>query len=137
MSSRTIFLGKLIGLFCILLALSMLARRQETIVAIEGLLHDAPLMLVTGLITMGFGIAMVLSHNVWSGGALPVMVTIIGWTTLVKGLLLLFLAQNTDTNLFLQVLRFDLYFYLYVAIAFLLGAYLFYAAAVARVRQAS
>ncbi len=137
MSSRTIFLGKLIGLFCILLSLSMLARRQGTITSVEGLLHDAPLTLVTGLITLGLGLAMVLTHNIWSGGALPIIVTIMGWATLVKGLLLLFLTQDTSSNLFLNALRYDRYFYFYVAFAFLLGAYLYYAAAASKARQSA
>jgi hypothetical protein len=136
MHTRTIFLGKLIGLFCILFALSMLLRRQQTIAAVDGLLHDAPLMFVTGLVTLGLGIAMVLSHNIWKGGALPVIITIMGWVTLIKGLLLLSLSQDTSSNFFLNTLRYDTYFYLYVAFAFLLGAYLFYAAVTSKARQA-
>jgi hypothetical protein len=136
MNPRTIFLAKLIGLFCILFALSMLLRRQQTITAVDGLLHDAPLMFVTGLVTLGLGIAMALSHNIWKGGALPIIVTILGWVTLIKGLLLLSLSQDISSNLFLKVLRYDSYFYLYVAFAFLLGAYLFYAAATSKAREA-
>jgi hypothetical protein len=137
MSPRTLFLGKLIGLFCILLSLSMLVRRQETIMAVDGLLHDAPLMFVTGLVTLGLGLAMALAHNIWSGGVLPIIVTLMGWVTLVKGLLLLFLPQDTSSNFFLNGLRYDGYFYFYVAFAFLLGAYLFYAAATSKARQSA
>jgi hypothetical protein len=35
------------------------------------------------------GVAMVVGHNVWSGGALPLVVTPVGWLILAKGLLLL------------------------------------------------
>jgi hypothetical protein len=37
---------------------------------------------------------MVLGHNIWSGGALVVVVTVVGWITLVKSLLFLFLPPE-------------------------------------------
>jgi hypothetical protein len=43
-----------------------------------------------GAITLAAGLAMVLAHNIWSGGALVVVVTVVGWITLIKSLLFLF-----------------------------------------------
>jgi hypothetical protein len=34
---------------------------------------------VMGLISLSAGLAIVLAHNIWSGGVLPVVVTICGW----------------------------------------------------------
>src|SRR5690348_14216277 len=35
------------------------------------------------------GTALVIGHNVWSGGVLPVVVTLLGWLTLIKGIALM------------------------------------------------
>ena len=66
---------------------------------------------------------MILGHNVWSGGALPVIVTLIGWLALIKGLLLLFLSPEAV----LGGLQYEQLFYMYAAIALILGVYLTYA----------
>ena len=94
MSSRTIFLSRLIGLYCILVALSMLTRRQATVETVTALLQNSSMMLILGVITLAGGLAMVLAHNIWSGGALVVIVTIVGWITLLKSLLLFFLPPE-------------------------------------------
>jgi hypothetical protein len=70
----------------------------------------------------------VLGHNVWSGGALPVVVTLVGWATLVKGLLLLFLPPGAAPGALLGSLRYEQLFYMYTGISLLLGIYLTYAA---------
>lgn len=42
-------------------------------------------MLFSGMVATAVGIAVVLGHNVWSGGWLPVVVTAVGWAALLKG----------------------------------------------------
>jgi hypothetical protein len=126
MSPRTIFLSKLLGLYSVIVALAMGTHRQATLEMVKALLHNAPLLYVVGIITLGIGLAMVLGHNVWSGGVLPVVVTVVGWITLVKGLHFLFLPSAVAVRFFLGVLHYEQLFYLYVAIAFVVGAYLTY-----------
>ena len=46
-------------------------------------------MLLSGVVATAAGLAVVLGHNVWSGGALPVVVTLTGWAALLKGIVLL------------------------------------------------
>ena len=70
---------------------------------------------------------MVLGHNVWSGGALPVVVTLIGWATLLKALPLLFLGPDDAAAIFLNGLGYAHVLYWYAAFAVLLGGYLTYA----------
>ncbi len=126
MSPRTLFLARMIGLYCILIALAMLLRGQSTVDAVAGLLRDPPLMLVLGVITVAAGLAMVLAHNVWSGTAIAVIVTVIAWATLVKGLLLLILTPDAEAALILKGLGFPEFFYAYASITFAIGAYLAY-----------
>ena len=126
MSPRTAFLSKLIGLFCIIVSLSMFTQKQSTVEAVTALIHNPPMMFVVGLMAVTAGLAIVLGHNVWSGGALPVIVTLTGWATLIKGLFFLFLSPDTETGIFLGAFRYEQLFYVYTAFSLLLGAYLTY-----------
>ena len=127
MSPRTIFLSKLIGLYSIVVGLAMVAHKQATLRMVGALLQYAPLLYLVGVIALGIGLAMVLGHNVWKGGALPVVVTLIGWLSLLKGLHFLFLPSAVAVRLFLGVLHYCQLFYLYVAIDLIIGVYLTYA----------
>jgi hypothetical protein len=126
MSPRTLFLSRLIGLYCILVALSMITRRQATVESITALLHDPAMILVLGAITLAAGLAMVLAHNIWSGGALVVVVTVVGWITLIKSLLFLFFSPEMEAGFLLGQLHYQELFYVYGAVSFVLGVYLTY-----------
>ena len=123
-SPRTLFLSRLIGLYCVLVALSMMTRRQATLESVTALLHSPSMMFVLGAITLAAGLAMVLAHNKWSGGALVVVVTVVGWITLLKSLLFLFLSPQIEAGLFLRRLHYEQLFYLYGAFSLALGVYL-------------
>ncbi len=126
MSPRTVFLSKLVGLYCILIALSMVTRKQATLESITALLHDPSMVFVVGLITLVAGLAMVLAHNLWSDGALAVVVTLVGWGTVIKGLFFLFLPRGMEAEFFLRQLHYQELFYLYGCISLVLGIYLTY-----------
>jgi len=126
MSSRTVFLSRLIGLYCILVALSMITHKQATVETATALLHDPSMVLVLGVFTLAAGLAMVLAHNIWSGGALAVVVTLLGWSTLIKGLLFLFLPRDVEAEFFLRKIHYDQLFYLYMVISLVIGIYLTY-----------
>jgi len=126
MSSRTVFLSRLIGLYCIVIALSMMTRRQATVETVTALLQNPSMMLIVGIITLAAGLAVVLAHNIWSGGALVVVVTVVGWVTLIKGLSFLFLSPEVEAEFFLRQLHYQQLFYLYGAVSLVLGVYLAY-----------
>ncbi len=126
MSLRTLFLSRLVGLYCILVALSMITRRQATLESVTALLHDPSMIFIVGAITLAAGLAMVLAHNVWSGGALAVVVTLVGWITLIKGLLFLLLPPGIEAEFFLRQLHYQELFYAYGAVSLGLGIYLTY-----------
>jgi hypothetical protein len=91
MSRLTVFLARLIGLFTVLLIAALLLRGGAMI---QTAIADKPLMFTYAIFSLALGLAMILGHNVWSGGALPVVVTLVGWLIFAKGLLLLFLAPE-------------------------------------------
>ena len=61
MSPLTIFLSRLIGLFAVLVSLSLLVAKKSGVEAVAALIHDRPLMLTFGMIVLIGGLAMVLN----------------------------------------------------------------------------
>ncbi len=123
MSRLTIFLARLIGLFTVLLIAALLLRGSSMV---ETLIADRPLMLTYAIISLAIGLAMILGRNVWSGGALPVVITLVGWLILAKGLLLMFLTPEALTQ-FVERVHYGEHIYLYVAPSLVIGLYLTWA----------
>ena len=123
MSRLTIFLARYIGLSTIVLVLAMAVRGSATV---EATMADAPVVLSYGIISLGLGMAMIVGHNVWRGGALPVVVTVVGWLIAAKGLALLLLPPDAVTPVLGQM-HYGANYYLYLAPAFVLGVYLAWA----------
>ena len=123
MSRLTVFLARFIGLFAILLVVGFLVRGGAII---EVTVADGPVMLTYAIISLATGLAMILGHNVWSGGALPVVVTLVGWLSLAKGLLLLLLTPEALTPLFGRM-HYGEHMYLYLMPSLVIGIYLTWA----------
>lgn len=125
MAERTLFLSKLIGVYCIVLAIAMAMNKVATLQMIGALLNDPPVLYVLGSAVTVAGLAIVLQHNRWSGLA-AVLVTLIGWAALVKGLLFLLFPPNGASGIGLWGVPYERFYYADVAIAFALGSYLAY-----------
>jgi hypothetical protein len=123
---RTAFLSRLIGLFALFFALSMMVQKQANIDTMNALVHDTALLWVVGTLMVLAGLVLVLTHNVWSGGALPIVVTAIGWLALIKGLLFLLLPPAWQSG-FLAAVHYEEWYYKYAAYVFVLGGYLTWA----------
>ena len=52
-------------------------------------------MLFSGMVATAAGLAVVLAHDIWSGGDLALAVTIAGWAALLKGLVLMIVPPST------------------------------------------
>ncbi len=123
MSALTIFLGKLIGIYCVVVGLTMMANRKTMIDAVNALIRSPPLVLLAGVFAVAVGLGLIIGHNVWSGGALPVVVTLVGWASLVKGVALLALPPRQTTNLY-KAVRYERFYLAYVGVTLALGLYL-------------
>ena len=73
MSAITIFLGRLLGLYLVAISGGMLANRRRTLATLDEMARSGPWMLFSGMVATAGGLAVVLGHQVWSGGALPVL----------------------------------------------------------------
>jgi len=72
------------------------------------------------------GLAMVLVHNRWQGGGHTVVVTLLAWITLLKGLMFLLISPADAPSFYLGTLHYAEMFYVYAGISALIGAYLCY-----------
>jgi len=122
-SAPTIFLAKLIGLYCLIVALTMMANRRTMIDAANALIRSPPFVLLSGIIALGLGLGLVIGHNVWSGSALPIIVTIVGWVSLIKGVVLLALPTGQMGKLY-EAIRYERFYLAYVGVTLALGLYL-------------
>lgn len=125
MSSRTAFLSKLVGLYVVVIAIAVLVNKAMMVATVTGLFQDPAVVVISGVIALGIGLAIVLGHNVWSS-APAIIVTIIGWLSLLKGLALLLVPANVQAAYALGV-NYNQYFSVYAVVTLVVGIYLTYA----------
>lgn len=84
MMDLSIFLGRVVGLYLVIVGLAWLTRKEFLKVAVEDFFNSAGLMFVTGLLTLIIGLLMVVGHNVWEL-SWRVVITVVGYLSLIKG----------------------------------------------------
>lgn len=123
MKSKTVFLARFIGAFILVEAALMALFREHAVQRIYDVLYDRALAFTWGVITLGLGLAIVCGHNVWRGGLLPVVVTLVGWLLLIRGVVLQVITPELAQSA-LKTISFEPYYYAYLALPLALGAYL-------------
>lgn len=126
MSPLTIYLARFLGVACLLLCAALAARPKAALAAIDSIRDQPGLLLVTGILTMAGGAAMVVGHNHWSDGALTIVVTALGWLILIKGFAVM-AAPRAVLAVFYRALGYPGRFRLVMAIGFLLSLWLTWA----------
>jgi len=84
---HSIFLAKLVGPYCIIVALAFLLNRQNYDLVVEGMLSNAGVRCIGGMIGLLIGLLLVNTHNVWEYSWV-VIITLMGWIALIKGITL-------------------------------------------------
>lgn len=97
------FLSKVIGIYLIIVSLSIIVNFPQFAIYLNDLLNNVSIMFITGFFTLILGILMVVSHNVWQWNW-RLLITILSWVTLIKGSTLIFYPHFIDkaTILFIQ-----------------------------------
>ncbi len=126
MRPETRFLSRLFGLFLVVVAAAMLLDEPGLGATVTLLVQDRSATLILGLVCLGAGLATVLAHQIWTGGAAAVCVTVLGWVLLLRGALLLFLPPKSLEWLVGMVIA-PPWLYLAGAIALGFGGFLTYA----------
>jgi hypothetical protein len=75
MSPLTLFLAKLIGSALLIFGVAMGSRKAAIVATAKRAIHDPGMALLSGVLPLIGGLAIVLGHDIWVGGALPVAVT--------------------------------------------------------------
>ncbi len=120
MSASTIFLGRLLGLYLVAISIGMLANRRRTLATLDEMARSGPWMLFSGMVATAVGLAVVVGHPVWSGGALPVVVTLMGWAALLKGVTLLLIPGERIAVAYKGV-GFERFFHAWIIVGLALG----------------
>lgn len=116
----TIFLGKLLGLYLIAISIGMLVGKRRTLATLDEMARSGPWMLFSGMAATSVGLAIVLGHNLWTGGVLAVVVTLFGWAALVKGLALLLVPPEQMAATY-KSLGFERYFHVWMGAVLVVG----------------
>jgi hypothetical protein len=120
MFTTTVFLGTLLGLYLVAISIGMLVSKRRTLATLDEMARSGPWMLFSGLVATAAGLAIVLGHNVWTGGALAIVVTLFGWAALLKGISLL-LVPPEQMAVAYKGLGFERFFYAWMGAVLVLG----------------
>jgi hypothetical protein len=121
---HTTFIARLVGIYVTVISVVLMAGKGSSVEMMSSMVRNSELLFVLGILGMTAGIAIILVHNVWSSGALPLMVTLVGWTAAIKGITLMGLSVIGRGSAILGALQYARFFYLYMGFAALLGLYL-------------
>ncbi len=117
----SIFLAKAWGMVLILIPLSMWFDRSNAQEATK-VMKKREYLLMSGAFCLFLGSMVVAAHNLWVSDW-RIVLTLIGWLSLAKGVLLLS-APGASTKIFSLIMKKDLLVKGYLLSMFLLGLYL-------------
>jgi hypothetical protein len=89
----SIFLAKAFCLYFLITGIALVINKQRYVNIYKDMTSNPALLLLSGVIATIIGILLVLSHNVWVLGW-PVLITIAGWMSFLKGATLLLFPQQ-------------------------------------------
>jgi hypothetical protein len=101
--ARTRLMARIVGPFLLVFGAAVALRANTLPALVPALMQDAPLLFVTGFVTLAIGLVMIAAHNLWNGPA-AIAISILGWLTTVRGALFL-LAPNVVTTIAGDALR--------------------------------
>jgi len=126
MRPRTLYLAKFLGLDILITCGWLMLCHDAALALIHAITAGEPTQFILALIALAVGLAIVIGHNVWSGGVLPIVVTVLGWFILLRGVVLLVTPSAALAGV-LAAIGFERFYYGYIAVPLALGAYLTYA----------
>ena len=119
----TFFLAEMFGWYLLIIGALFLFKRREFVAAATEMAGSKAMLLITGLVATLCGLMVVLSYEGWGLGAIPVLVTILGWVVLLKGLAIVFLPQQV-VNAWTRWSNLEKLAYLYAAVTIIVGLFL-------------
>lgn len=120
----SIFLAKVIGLYLLIMAIALFVNGQKIKPIMSDLVRNPALMFMIGFICLILGLLLVIGHNLWVADW-RVLITIIGWLTLIKGVSRVIYPQM-DSKMVNFFLESHSAIYIAALIDLVLGVFLIY-----------
>jgi hypothetical protein len=79
----SLFLARLLGPMLLVIGLGVLINRENFRAMAKELVASRELMFIIGILTLLGGVAIIITHNVWSGW--PTIITVFGWLFAIGG----------------------------------------------------
>ncbi|HEY4502522.1 MAG TPA: hypothetical protein VJH21_01690 [Candidatus Paceibacterota bacterium] len=98
MVDLTLFLAQVMGVYLVVVGLSLMLYPKRTSRAIHEVADDYLMPYLGGAVALIVGLLVVLSHNVWDDLTTS-LVSLMGWAALVKGALMFLLPHNSFSDL--------------------------------------
>jgi hypothetical protein len=89
------FLAKLIGPVALVIGVGLIANAAAYRRLADEFLRSTALIYLSGLLALSAGLAIVLSHNVWTADW-RVLITVLGWLAALGGVVRVVLPQGTE-----------------------------------------
>lgn len=118
--------AQILGITFITAGLTLLLEKKLMREVLKGLISNRTLIYVLGVIDLILGLVIVLTHNIWQGPTLLVVVTIMGWLLLIKGILRMMLPTSFIKRVYTKYYK-DAPLMLSAIIILALGIYMAYA----------
>jgi hypothetical protein len=95
--SASVFLAQLIGPVALAMGLAVLLDRRRFRALAEEFLTSPALMFLSGVLTLPMGLAIVLTHNVWTADW-RVLITLLGWIAIAAGIIRIFWPSDAASS---------------------------------------
>jgi hypothetical protein len=104
----------------------MLFRKTVFMKVLNDVTGDRTSLLMVGVILLLSGLSVVLTHNIWNAGFLPLVITLIGWVLILRGILSMFVLGDGIVRM-IRWLKVEEFSWLYAILVLGIGAYLTWA----------
>lgn len=120
----SVLLAKVLGPYFLILGISMFINVARVKSVVEDLSDNTPLLFFSGSIALIFGTLIVVVNNIWSADW-RIVVTLVGWIILVKGVMRVLFPQMV-LNAARNVVQSNMAYYITTSVVTLIGLFLSY-----------
>jgi len=92
----SILFAHILGITFTGLGLSMIINKKWTTIVVDEIFKNQSITWLVGLFTLLLGSMIVVLNNIWTSG-LPLFITILGWLTLCKGVVILIFPNFSNS----------------------------------------
>jgi hypothetical protein len=89
----TIILAQILGIIFVVLGLSLIFQKNNTVSVMGELIQNKGFMWMGGFLALSMGAIIIVLNNIWSSG-LPLIITFLGWLALIKGIFLMLFPKT-------------------------------------------